>query len=154
TPPDARSGQPRGEQVHLRIGDRGSLHEILLSGCYFILGSRASRTPSPKNVNASMVIAMAIDGNTHRCQYERMYCWPSPTIWPHDGVGGLIPTPMNDSAASVKIACGIPNVTATTMGVSALGSTWRNRSRPAREPNARAPSTDSFCLVVCTCARA
>ena len=23
-----------------------------------------------------------------------MYCCPSPTIWPHDGVGGLMPTPM------------------------------------------------------------
>ena len=35
---------------------------------YFILGSRASRTPSPKNVKESMVIAMAIDGKTQRCQ--------------------------------------------------------------------------------------
>ncbi len=31
-----------------------------------------------------------------------MYCCPSPTIWPQDGVGGLMPTPMNDSAASVE----------------------------------------------------
>src|SRR5438094_692449 len=100
-----------------------------------------------------MVTAMAIDGNTQRCQYERMYCWPSPTICPHDGMGGLMPTPMKDSAASVKIASGIPKVTATTIGVSALGNTWRKSSRPAREPSARAPSTYSFCLMASTCAR-
>src|SRR4030095_14611232 len=35
---------------------------------YCSLGSSASRTPSPKNVNESMVTAMAIDGNTQRCQ--------------------------------------------------------------------------------------
>ena len=57
-----------------------------------------------------MVTAMAIAGNTQRCQYERRNCWFSPTICPHDGVGGLMPTPMNDSAASVKIASGMPKV--------------------------------------------
>ena len=70
---------------------------------------------------ASIVTAIAMAGNTHRCQYERMNCCPSPTIWPHDGVGGLMPTPMKDRAASVKIASGMPKVTATTIGVSALG---------------------------------
>src|SRR5436190_2020183 len=100
-----------------------------------------------------MVTAMAIDGNTQRCQYERMYCWPSPTIWPHEGVGGLIPTPMNESAASVKIASGMPNVTATTMGVSALGMMCRPSSRPKPAPRARAPSTYSFSLMTRTCAR-
>src|SRR5215510_11236951 len=97
----------------------------MVVNAHFILGSSASRTPSPKNVNDSIVIAMAMDGNTHRCQYERMNCCPSPTICPHEGVGGLIPTPMNDSAASVKIASGMPKLTATTMGVSALGRTCR-----------------------------
>ena len=87
---------------------------------YFSLGSRASRTPSPKKVNESMVTAMAIDGNTQRCQYERRNCWFSPTIWPHEGVGGLMPTPMNESAASVKMAVGIPKVIETT----ALGAAY------------------------------
>jgi hypothetical protein len=74
-------------------------------------------------VKDSIVSAMAMAGNTQRCQYVRRYCCPSPTIWPHDGVGGLIPTPMKERAASVKIAWGIPKVTATTIGVRELGST-------------------------------
>jgi len=40
-----------------------------------------------------------------------------------------MPTPMNDSAASVKIASGMPKVTATTIGVSALGRMWRESRR-------------------------
>jgi hypothetical protein len=35
---------------------------------YFIFGSRASRTPSPKKVKDSIVTAIAIDGKTHRYQ--------------------------------------------------------------------------------------
>jgi hypothetical protein len=34
-----------------------------------------------------------------------------------------MPTPMKDSAASVKIASGMPKVIATTIGESALGRT-------------------------------
>ncbi len=68
-PAHAGGTEPLGQQIHLRIGDRGSLHGGLLSwDSYFILGSSASRTPSPKNVNESIVIAMAMAGNTHRCQ--------------------------------------------------------------------------------------
>ena len=47
-------------------------------------------------MNDSIVTPMAMDGKTQRCQYVRRYCCPSPTIWPQEGVGGLIPTPMND----------------------------------------------------------
>src|SRR5258707_13693978 len=100
-----------------------------------------------------MVTAMAIDGNTQRCQYERMYCWPSPTICPHEGVGGLMPTPMNDRAASVKIASGMPKVIETTMGESALGSTWRVITRQKAAPRARARATDSFPLLYIALAR-
>ena len=76
---------------------------------------------------------------------ERRYCCPSPTIWPHDGVGGLMPTPMNESAASVKIASGMPKVTATTMGDSAFGRMWRTQepagaARRARARRRRTPS--------------
>src|SRR5207244_13530076 len=106
--PHAAGGEGRGKKLHLAVGDVRSTHERV--SFYFSLGSSASLTPSPKNTNESMVTAMAIDGNTQRCQYERMYCRPSPTICPHDGMGGLMPTPMSDSAASVKIASGMPNV--------------------------------------------
>src|SRR5215470_16015142 len=125
----------RRQQVQLLVRDMRNSHAQ--SPRYFSLGSSASLTPSPKKVNDSMVTAMAIDGNTHRCQYDLMYCCPSPTICPHDGVGGLIPTPMNESAASVKIASGIPKVMATTIGVSALGRMWRTIRRRNPAPSAR-----------------
>ncbi len=60
---------------------------------------------------------------------------------------------MNDSAASVKIASGMPKVTATTMGVSALGRMWRPRSRWKPAPSPRAASTYSFSLMISTWAR-
>ncbi len=64
-----------------------------------------------------------------------------------------MPTPMNDSAASVKIASGMPKVIETTIGVSALGSTWRLITRQKPAPRARAPSTNSFSLMERTWAR-
>ena len=60
---------------------------------------------------------------------------------------------MNDSAASVKIASGMPKVIETTIGVSALGSTWREITRQNPAPRARAPSTNSFSLIDSTWAR-
>ena len=44
-----------------------------------------------------------------------------------------MPTPMKDSAASVKIASGMPKVIETTIQVSASGNTWRGitRQKPA-----------------------
>src|SRR3989449_4726005 len=65
-PADADGPQALREQVDLRIRDPWGLHGSGL--LHFSLGSSASRTPSPKNVNDSMVTAMAIDGNTQRCQ--------------------------------------------------------------------------------------
>jgi hypothetical protein len=42
--------------------------QSLTPGRHFSFGSRASRTPSPRNVNDSIVSPMAMDGNTQRCQ--------------------------------------------------------------------------------------
>ena len=64
-----------------------------------------------------------------------------------------MPTPMNDNAASVKIASGIPKVTATTIGVSAFGTMWRARTRLPPAPRARAASANSFSLSASTWAR-
>src|SRR3546814_13500184 len=49
--------------------------------------------------------------------------------------------------ASVKIASGMPKVTATTIGVSALGRMWRASRRPKPAPSPRAASTYSFSLI-------
>ena len=71
-PPDTDGGETCCEDLQLAVADTRSTHERV--SFYFSLGSSASLTPSPKNVNESIVIAIAIDGNTQRCQYERMYC--------------------------------------------------------------------------------
>ena len=67
---DASGAQALGQQIQLCIGDTRDASSVtsLLRNAYFIFGSSASRTPSPKNVNDSIVTAMAIDGNTQRCQ--------------------------------------------------------------------------------------
>ena len=44
-------------------------------------------------------------------------------------------------------------VATTMIGVSALGSTWRSRSRPERLPRARAPVTNSRSRIDSTSAR-
>ena len=43
--------------------------------------------------------------------------------------GGLMPTPMKDSAVSAKIASGMSKVIETTIEVRPLGSTWRGITR-------------------------
>src|ERR1044072_2736931 len=85
-------------------------------------GSSASRRPSPTNAKESIVIAIAKVGNSPRCQYTRIYEEESATILPQLGVGSLIPKPRKLSPASVKITVGIPSVTATISGETALGS--------------------------------
>ena len=47
----------------------------------------------------------------------------------------------------------MPNVTDTTIGVSALGRMWRSSSRPPRTPSPRAASTNSLPLSASTWAR-
>ena len=47
---------------------------------------------------------------------------PSATIWPQLAWGGRMPTPTKLSAASMKIAVGMPNVNATMIGVRLFGS--------------------------------
>ena len=56
----------------------------------------------------------------------------------------MIPTPMKLRAASVKIAWGMPKVTATIIGVRALGSRCRKIIRPPEAPIVRAALTKSF----------
>src|SRR5262249_39757434 len=65
---DADRRETLFEQVQLLIRNTHRFHPPVKGSAHFILGSRASRTPSPKNVNDSMVIAMAIDGKTQRYQ--------------------------------------------------------------------------------------
>src|SRR5574341_1417089 len=63
-------------------------------------GSRRSRTQSPRMFSERTVTRMAMPGRIeihHACSISPR---PSATMTPHDGVGGGIPTPRNESAAS------------------------------------------------------
>jgi pimeloyl-ACP methyl ester carboxylesterase len=63
-------------------------------------GSSRSRTQSPRMFSESTVTRMAMPGRIethHACSISPR---PSATITPHDGVGGGIPTPRKESAAS------------------------------------------------------
>ena len=67
------------------------------------LGSRRSRTQSPRMFSESTVTRIAMPGRIETHQACSMRPRPSATITPHDGVGGGMPTPRNESAASSTI---------------------------------------------------
>jgi len=70
--------------------------------------------------------------------------WPSLISLPSDGLGGWIPNPRKESAASVRIAIPTIRVRVTTIGPTAFGSMCRNMMRRSPEPAAFAASTYSF----------
>src|SRR6266542_6861216 len=70
----------------------------------------------------------------------------SKIIAPHDGVGGLIPTPRNDSVDSPMIAFGTLKAAETISGARAFGSRCLNMIRPGVAPTDRAASTNSRSL--------
>ena len=63
---------------------------------------------------------------------------PSWIMLPHDGVGGWMPTPRNDSALSSRMLPAIDSVANTISGPTRFGSRWR--SRIARVARRRAPA--------------
>ena len=71
-------------------------------------------------------------------------CWPLAMSEPSDGVGGLMPKPRNESAASTMIAAPTDSVPLTTIGPSVFGRMCRNMMRMSPEPAAFAASTYSF----------
>src|ERR1700733_15208672 len=71
------------------------------------LGLSASSRPSPTRLNASTVSNSAVPGKT-MYHHAVLKIWEaSEIICPQLGVGGLIPTPRNDSAASSRMLVGI-----------------------------------------------
>ena len=54
-------------------------------------GSRDSRSPSPRKLNARTITTSPAPGNSVRCGEVRRYSSPSLIIEPHDGVGVSIP---------------------------------------------------------------
>ena len=81
----------------------------------------ASRRPSPNRLNPRTTKPIASPGKIEIQGAVRRKSRPSEIMDPQDGVGGWAPRPMNESAASRRIALAIPSVTATTAGED-LGS--------------------------------
>src|SRR5688500_15933696 len=119
----------------------------------FIRGSSASRSPSPTNVNASITTEMQMPGMSTAHGLDEKSGKPSLIIWPHDGVGGMMPTPRNDRVASPRIALGTANAAVTMSGASAFGSRCFDMIRPELAPTERAASTNSRSLSASTCPR-
>src|SRR4051812_950838 len=103
-------------------------------------GSSRARSPSPRKLNASTVIAIASPGKTSTHGAWVSTSRPSASIEPSEDVGGCTPSPRNDSAASIWIANPIRIVACTIAGPIALGSTWLVMIDRVRVPRARAAS--------------
>src|SRR6266511_2037828 len=69
---------------------------------------------------------------------------------PHEGAGGWMPSPRNDSDASARIAKAKLSEAWTTIGVAAFGSTCRLTIHQFGAPSTRAASTYSRALIAST----
>src|SRR5688572_536472 len=116
-------------------------------------GSMASRSPSPNRLNPRTTRPIARPGKTEIQGAVLRKSRPSEIIEPQDGVGGWAPRPMNESAASSRIAPAIPSVTAMIAGARVLGRTCRVRSRASFMPSARAAWMKSSSRTTRVCER-
>src|SRR5437879_108782 len=72
---------------------------------------------------------------------------PDPeSIAPHDGYGGGMPKPRNDSADSARITVPSPMVARMMIVAITLGSTYSSTMRRWPDPTARAASTYGFAI--------
>src|SRR2546430_7231159 len=127
-----------GEKLRLQVLD---LEDVLAHR--FCLGSRASRKPSPRKLNAISVSESAIAGASTMGGEMRMAWKPAAAIAPQDGVGGGTPRPRKLRKASKRMAMGTPMVAWTIIGPSEFGRMWRKMIRFALAPPDRAASTNS-----------
>src|SRR5258706_455526 len=96
---------------------------------------------------------MQMAGNSTAHGFAEKSGSPSLSIWPQDGVGGMMPTPRNDSVASPRIAPGTANAAVTMRGASAFGSRCFAMILLGLAPTDRAASTNSRSLSASTCPR-
>ena len=100
-------------------------------------GSRCARSPSPSRLNASTVMAIARPGKISAHGACASMSRPSDSISPRDGVGGWVPSPRNDSAASIcDREAHQHRSPAPAPDPMALGSTWPTTMRVPRTPGA------------------
>ena len=93
----------------------------------FILGSRASRRPSPKRLMLSTVTRRQTPGGIHI--HGRMAItetdWAAYSIFPQDALGTWTPIPKKLRPDSCKIALATPKVNEIRMGEKELGNMYR-----------------------------
>lgn len=65
----------------------------------------------------------------------------SVSICPHDGVGGLMPTPRNESAASMETLAGTRSTPYVMTGAASAGSSSRRATASLPQPLSRAAET-------------
>src|SRR5690606_25692965 len=118
------------------------------------LGSSTSRSPSPSRLNARTVTKMAAPGKTliHQA-WDRNPC-AAKSMPPHDGAGGWMPRPRNDSAASDRIAKANESDVCTINGPVMFGSTCRPRIERPLTPMVRATCTQGSLRTESVLARA
>ena len=73
--------------------------------------------------------------------------------FPHDGVGGWMPSPRNETAVSVSIATATISVASTTMMPTRFGRMWRTMILKSETPVAFAACTYSWSRSERTCPR-
>src|SRR5881392_2374201 len=99
------------------------------------LGSRMSRSASPNRLVPNTAKLMATPGKITSHGAIRTYsAADSDSMRPHDGYGSGIPSPRNESEASVKIAEPSWAVASTIKGASVLGRTCRSAIRMSLMP--------------------
>src|SRR6185295_8617086 len=101
-------------------------------------GSSQSRSQSPNRLNASTTSMIAAPGTTESHHALAMCPRPSETIWPHEGVGGAMPAPRNESDASTMITKPMWSVSSTMNVFSTLGTMWMPMIRRCEHPCTRA----------------
>ena len=88
------------------------------------------------------MLAMASAGKSVGHQTpEIMFVYSSLTVSPQSGDGGWIPTPRNDSVATVKIAYPKRTVSSTTVGPRTFGKISRDRMNGPDSPRSLAAVT-------------
>jgi hypothetical protein len=85
------------------------------------LGSRASRRPSPKKLNANIVMLIAMAGKKSCHGYDLKLCSASDASTPQLAMGAFTPSPMKLRKASVNMAAGMFSVAVTMIGPMAFG---------------------------------
>src|SRR5262249_4794278 len=113
--------------------EQGWRHQIWRS-----FGSRRSRSQSPSRLKLNTTSRIARPGKNDTHHAVVMNSRPSATIEPQAGVGGGMPAPRNDSAASTMMTSPTCRVNSTTTVLRMLGNRCTAMMRAGEQPATRA----------------